>query len=61
VLRRRRRLVSEAIRLAADEIGIKRIPVSREQRPGRNDPCQCGSGKKYKKCHLEVDERERTA
>jgi len=21
-----------------------------EQRPGRNDPCPCGSGKKYKKC-----------
>jgi SEC-C motif domain protein len=20
-------------------------------RPGRNDPCSCGSGKKYKKCH----------
>ena len=20
-------------------------------RPGRNDPCYCGSGKKYKKCH----------
>jgi uncharacterized protein len=20
-------------------------------RPGRNDPCHCGSGKKYKKCH----------
>ena len=20
--------------------------------PGRNDPCPCGSGKKYKKCHL---------
>jgi uncharacterized protein len=19
--------------------------------PGRNDPCYCGSGKKYKKCH----------
>ena len=19
---------------------------------GRNDPCPCGSGKKYKKCHL---------
>jgi uncharacterized protein len=19
--------------------------------PGRNDPCFCGSGKKYKKCH----------
>jgi preprotein translocase subunit SecA len=23
---------------------------------GRNDPCPCGSGKKYKKCHLPVDE-----
>ena len=23
-----------------------------EQRPGRNDPCPCGSGKKYKKCCL---------
>jgi hypothetical protein len=23
---------------------------------GRNDPCHCGSGKKYKKCHLEQDE-----
>jgi hypothetical protein len=25
--------------------------VRREDRPGRNDPCPCGSGKKYKKCH----------
>lgn len=24
---------------------------------GRNDECWCGSGKKYKKCHLEFDER----
>ncbi len=22
---------------------------------GRNDPCHCGSGKKYKNCHLELD------
>ncbi|MDR2090324.1 MAG: SEC-C domain-containing protein [Clostridiales bacterium] len=22
----------------------------REERIGRNDPCPCGSGKKYKKC-----------
>ncbi len=26
-------------------------PVSKGQKPGRNDPCYCGSGKKYKKCH----------
>ena len=30
-------------------------------RPGRNDPCWCGSGQKYKKCHLETDERGTTA
>ncbi len=26
-------------------------PVSSEPKVGRNDPCPCGSGKKYKKCH----------
>lgn len=30
-------------------------------RPGRNDPCWCGSGQKYKKCHLEADEQGRGA
>ncbi len=24
----------------------------RAKQPGRNDPCPCGSGKKFKKCHL---------
>lgn len=28
----------------------------RLQTTGRNDPCPCGSGKKYKKCHLAGDE-----
>lgn len=27
-----------------------REPVRRTEAPGRNDPCPCGSGKKYKKC-----------
>jgi preprotein translocase subunit SecA len=26
-------------------------PVKRDAKVGRNDPCPCGSGKKYKKCH----------
>jgi|SRR5581483_799755 len=26
---------------------------------GRNDLCPCGSGKKYKKCHLDADEEAR--
>jgi preprotein translocase subunit SecA len=29
----------------------QKTPVSVEREPGRNDPCPCGSGKKYKKCH----------
>ena len=28
---------------------------------GRNDPCPCGSGRKYKKCHLGEDEGARHA
>ena len=23
----------------------------------RNDPCWCGSGKKYKKCHMPIEEK----
>jgi preprotein translocase subunit SecA len=29
-------------------------------RVGRNDPCPCGSGKKYKKCHMLIDEGAET-
>ena len=25
----------------------------------RNDPCWCGSGKKYKRCHMDFDEKIR--
>jgi SEC-C motif len=28
---------------------------------GRNDECPCGSGKKYKKCHLQADEKAQSA
>jgi len=30
--------------------GGKQSPVTRDKKVGRNDPCPCGSGKKYKKC-----------
>jgi uncharacterized protein YecA (UPF0149 family) len=33
----------------ADEIDPAKLP-------GRNEPCWCGSGKKYKKCHFHEDE-----
>lgn len=28
------------------------------KKPGRNDPCYCGSGKKYKQCHMRADLEE---
>ncbi len=33
-------------------------PVQRGPKLGRNDPCWCGSGKKYKYCHYEADQRQ---
>jgi uncharacterized protein len=32
-------------------LGPKVGTVRKAPEPGRNDPCPCGSGKKYKKCH----------
>ncbi len=29
---------------------VKKQPVQKPKKPGRNDPCPCGSGLKYKKC-----------
>ncbi|NLF63166.1 MAG: SEC-C domain-containing protein [Chloroflexi bacterium] len=30
--------------------------MTTQEKPGRNDPCYCGSGLKYKKCHLQADQ-----
>jgi tetratricopeptide (TPR) repeat protein len=38
-----------------NEAAIKEAQ-ERHAAAGRNDPCPCGSGKKYKKCHLAADE-----
>jgi preprotein translocase subunit SecA len=35
----------------AGKAGQKQQPVRVGQKIGRNDPCPCGSGKKYKNCH----------
>jgi preprotein translocase subunit SecA len=40
----------EAIRNSAP-VREKQQPVVVEPKIGRNDPCPCGSGKKYKQCH----------
>jgi len=44
---------------------LKRLVLGTEQQVipvlGRNDRCWCGSGKKYKACHLATDNRKRSA
>lgn len=37
--------------------GVEQVPVPKasNRRIGRNDPCPCGSGKKYKKCCIRAD------
>jgi preprotein translocase subunit SecA len=34
----------------------KPMPIRVDKKPGRNDPCYCGSGKKYKNCHGRLEE-----
>ena len=34
----------------SDDGTVKKEPKKADKKPGRNDPCPCGSGKKYKKC-----------
>jgi len=48
-------LLSDNIILTHNEInreaGDKQKPIVRPKKIGRNEPCPCGSGKKYKNCH----------
>jgi len=37
--------------IAANEPPVAQEPIRVEKTPGRNEPCFCGSGKKYKLCH----------
>jgi preprotein translocase subunit SecA len=39
----------EAIETSAPK--IPQNPIRNELKVGRNDPCPCGSGKKFKQCH----------
>jgi preprotein translocase subunit SecA len=46
---------------AAAQPAPARRPATAAPRIGRNDPCPCGSGKKFKKCHGAVLEEEGAA
>jgi preprotein translocase subunit SecA len=34
-----------------EQVAVAAEPVRAEPKIGRNEPCPCGSGKKYKHCH----------
>jgi preprotein translocase subunit SecA len=51
VERKRRKIEKELTFSSGEEATEKPKPVLRGEKIGRNDPCPCGSGKKYKKCH----------
>ncbi|HOW84585.1 MAG TPA: anaerobic sulfatase maturase [Candidatus Aminicenantes bacterium] len=46
----RGRPAADIMRVVSGEEG-RRSPAPGGERPGRNDPCPCGSGLKFKKCH----------
>lgn len=46
----RREKVAEPVATSSDGTGGARKPVVKDVKIGRNDPCPCGSGKKYKRC-----------
>jgi preprotein translocase subunit SecA len=46
----RRRRAPRPARVGGDDAPITQVKRD-EPKIGRNDPCYCGSGKKYKKCH----------
>ncbi|MGH6782814.1 MAG: SEC-C metal-binding domain-containing protein, partial [Sphingomonadaceae bacterium] len=39
---------------AEGDVAVAVAPVRHEQKIGRNEPCPCGSGKKYKHCHGQI-------
>ena len=51
----KREKVAKDVREGGTDKSVKRQPVVKKIKIGRNDPCPCGSGKKYKNCCLDKD------
>jgi preprotein translocase subunit SecA len=50
-IHRKKEREMSALQFAGGEASSKPQTVTNAAKVGRNDPCPCGSGKKYKKCH----------
>ena len=51
----KRQRVAKETGTSAPDKSVKKQPVRSEKKAGPNDPCPCGSGKKYKKCCMQKD------
>src|SRR5579885_388324 len=49
-IQRKKEKEMAALQFLGGEASPAKAPVIAKQKAGRNDPCPCGSGKKYKKC-----------
>ena len=52
---KRERVAKETGTGATTDSPVKKQPVRKAKKAGPNDPCPCGSGKKYKKCCMQKD------
>ena len=53
----KREQVAKPVEFSGDgTVSSNKTVVNKKKKPGPNDPCWCGSGKKYKKCHKPIDE-----
>ena len=54
---KREKVAKETSTAAATNPEIKKVPVRKEKKAGPNDPCPCGSGKKYKQCCMQKERK----
>ncbi len=52
---KREKVAKETSTSGTSDKTVKKQPVRKEKKVGPNDPCPCGSGKKYKKCCRDKD------
>ena len=52
---KRQKVAKETSAIGTADTVVKKQPVRKDRKTGPNDPCPCGSGKKYKKCCMQKD------
>ena len=55
---KRQKVAKETSATGTPDQTVKKQPVRVDKKAGPNDPCPCGSGKKYKKCCMQKDKAE---